>query len=196
MDLQQTISNLNRLVVWGYNQNRINGKLLTGFQDVVKQLVEIEEQERIGRDLSEQPELISAKVVSELTTLRFIATNTGLTPKAIQKITELDDDFLDWYARNGQPIHSDLDFMAMLSVKRGIDACVEIDIRNIRYYQSLMQKVTPDNATKMKPYLLFLRDMCPHLSHAFAQVDNGSIEMDWDRLNETLYQYHLNSKND
>jgi len=184
MELQSAIKELDRLVAWGFSNGKINGKLLTGFQGVIKGLLEIDDQVKVA------PDEISSRVAAELTSLRFISKATGLTPKAVQKISELDTDFLEWYTANGQTISSNLDFQVMIAIKRSFDNKVSIDLANIRYYARLKKMDTERGDDKMKPWLKFFYELCPHLHTWFKLIDKGEPVNEMQANNE-LYKYHL-----
>jgi len=184
MELQSTIKKLDSLIRWAHSNGKMGGKLLTGFQDAMRELVQLSEEEK------PEPVNIASQVAHELTTLRFAASITGLTRKALAKIATLDDNFLEWYARRGNKISTNEEFEGMLAMKRHFDLLVEIDLENIRYYKKLLDMTTGTNIDKMKPYLLFLRDLCPHLTKWFDQVDCGETVDEW-KANNELYTYHL-----
>lgn len=184
MKLQSAIKELDRLVTWGFSNGKINGKLLTGFQGVIKILLEIDDQGKVT------PDEISSRVASELTSLRFISKATGITPKAVQMISELDADFIEWYEVHGTTIHTNLDFQVMLSIKHTFDKKVNIDLENIKFYSKLKKIDTERGDDKMQPYLKFFYELCPHLQPWLELIDKGET-IDEMQANNELYKYHL-----
>lgn len=185
MTLNQTVYQLNRLVKWGYDRRRINGKLLEGFQDAIKSLAAMEEpggSEATAEDFN--------RLTGELIRLRQASAIAGFTPKAVARLHQMDDDFLDWFAVHGFTIGSEIEFIAFLAVSRWYNTLCETDLRNIAYYGKLLSITDSGNIDKMRPYLAFMRDMCPHLSRYFDQVESGQ-EIDEMEANNQLYKHHL-----
>ncbi len=188
MGINEVIIELDRLVSWGYSRGKIGGKILEGFQKSIKALSEMEDPANF--DVTRDREL--SLLVSENQQLRTFARFTGLTPKALAYLKETNDEFLEWFDAQGFTIHTDLQFEAFMSLRREIDMKCEIDLANIACYEKLLSLATVNNMDKMRPYIAFMRDLCPHLTKWFDQVYCGETIDEW-KANNELYSYNLNN---
>lgn len=185
MTITEITTELDRLVRWGYNSRKIDGKMLEGFQKVIGELSSVDNSQTIG-----DTEKSLSEAAGTITGLQRALKMTGITPKGLERINQLDDDFLDWFARHGFTIGSDLEFRALLALARSYDILCDTDLGNIAYYGKLLQWASGDTQGKYKPYLQFMRQLCPHLAKWFDQLEAG-FNIDEISLNNELYQFHL-----
>ncbi len=178
---------LDRLVRWGYNSRKIDGKLLEGFQELITEVSGADD----SREMFDTEKSLS-EAAGTITVLQRALKMTGITPKGLERINQLDDDFLDWFDKHGFTINSELEFTAFLSLARGFDILCDTDLGNISYYGKLLQRAGGDTKGKFRPYLEFMRQLCPHLAKWFDQLEAG-YKIDEIALNDELYQLHLNN---
>lgn len=187
MTIAEITTNLDRCIRWGYSSRKIDGKLLEGFQSVLQSLTEIEPEAEIAQ-MQSSLSRAAGMITGMERALRF----AGITPRGMARIDEIDDSFLDWFARHGFTIQSDADFLAFLAMARTPGILCETDMGNIAYYAKLLGWAGDDRDGKYRPYLQFMRQLCPHLTRYFDDIENGR-EIDENEANNELYEYHLNN---
>jgi hypothetical protein len=167
MTLNQTISEIDRMVKWGNSQGKITGKLLKGFQDVLVSLVDISEKEETDK-LEHEILLNKEKEKSDI--LRLICRKCGLTEKAIVDIMAMDQDFIEGYQYT---IQSDNEFLAMRQSYRLKNKLSEVDDGTLRQYTQLL--VLASDGRDVKHYIEFYRQIAPHLTSRFDQIEKVLI---------------------
>lgn len=181
----EIVAKLDRLVRWGYNARRIDGKLLEGFQEVIRDLDAISEQPVAGSGAMSQ-------YTSQIESLSKALSLTDITAKGREEIAAVDDNFIAWFERNGFAVNTELRFIAFLAMARWQNLLCENDLGNIAYYRKLWGWARRGDMEKFRPYLQFMRDLCPHLSVYFGRIENMQ-EVDEEGVNSEMYEYHLNN---
>lgn len=181
--MQDVVVKLDKLVQWGYKARRIDGKLLEGFQEVIRELSAAEQPADNGHEMLSQ-------FTGRIGSLTRVIGLTGFTAKGIAQIEALDDDFLAWFERCGFNIQCELDFHAFVSIARWKELLCDIDLRNVAFYRRLFGWAATGNPDRYLPYLQFMRSLCPHLNRYFDQVETGR-DLDDVVMNSELYSYHL-----
>ena len=183
--MTEIVAKLDRLVRWGYNARRIDGKLLEGFQEVIRDLSAADPAPvAVTETLS--------RFTGEINSLSRALSLSGITPKGMEAIAAVDDDFIVLFEKRGFALNTELRFIAFLSMARWQNLFCENDMGNIAYYMKLWGWACRGDMEKFRPYLQFMRDLCPHLGRYFDRIENLQ-PVDMEEANNEMYQYHLNN---
>ena len=131
--MEDQIKELDRLVAWGAKNGRITGKLLEGFQGVIKNLVKFHDK----TESFETERDIRLRLAHEtMDKLKLICRKTGLTEKSIEEMMGMEDEFLENYPYT---VHSDMDYQIMRSCFRNIDVLVKGDMTTLALHEEMLK---------------------------------------------------------
>lgn len=174
-----TIQELDRLIEWGARKRIISGGLLIGFQKVLKQIAEAYTQ--LDSKLIKS-ELDVQELIGKLDKTRRICRLSGMSEKTIEKLLEIQDDFIYHYPYT---VQSDTDFRILLQQNRMVYLKSDLDMSTLKIYEKIWKMGESKHS-----YLQFYRDMSPHLLPFFDLIEKGATT-NYENARIFLIQHHI-----
>jgi hypothetical protein len=132
-----------------------------------------------------EAEVSTAELIDRCNKLKRIIRLTGLSEKSITEIMKIDDDFLENYPWT---VHTDSDVRFLFHNNRVVQLKSDLDMNTLRMYE----KIWKMNRDDMKGYLLFYREIAPHLDSYFNLIERGVEVAPAQVINTLLQHYYTN----